>query len=74
MNKIPTSGTPILLRNQFGRSDRYLLLAEDGNYAVARNGHGDYQGLRRDPRAVNGWTCVKVPTADYDRAWTWARS
>lgn len=69
----PTSGTPIALRTIHGSQERFLLLAEEGNHAVARDGHGHYQALTRDASAPGGWKCVKVATSDWDRAVAWAR-
>lgn len=65
------TGTPIVLTNIHGRQDCYLLLAGDGNIAIARDGHGNFQGLRKD--ALGRWKCVKVPQRTEGQAWRFAR-
>lgn len=71
--KPPTSGIPTVLNGGYGRRERYLLLTEEGNVGVARDGSGEYQPLLRDASALGGWTCVKYPVRDYAEALRMAR-
>lgn len=70
-NKTRT-GTPMVLTNVHGRREHYLLLEVDGQYGVARDDFGNFQGLKKD--ALGEWKCIKVPTPSEERAWAWARS